>query len=152
MKWRFSCLESFSNILAYCRKMSDKHCESCKCKCEEKKVESLPTVVEEVKKPKAKRVLSDAQKAVLAKGREKRLELLKSKKGAVETKEEVKEETKKEEVKEEPKVEIKPASKPIEIPKPSNPVKPKAKMIVKPYIAKPQGVRFIRNANAFVEF
>lgn len=134
--------------------MSDKHCESCKCKCEEKKVESLPTVVEEVKKPKAKRVLSDAQKAVLAKGREKRLELLKSKKEEpkVEMKKEVKEETKKEEVKEEPKVEIKPASKPIEIPKPSNPVKPKAKMIVKPYIAKPQGVRFIRNANAFVEF
>ena len=86
--------------------MSDKHCESCKCKCEEKKVESLPTVVEEVKKPKAKRVLSDAQKAVLAKGREKRLELLKSKKGAVETKEEVKEETKKEEVKEEEKEKV----------------------------------------------
>lgn len=120
--------------------MSEKHCESCKC------CEKLETVVEQPKKEKIKRVLSEAQKAVLAKGREKRLEMLKGKKEVVPVKEE-----KKEEVKEEPPVISKPvavASQPIDIPK-------KPKMVIKPHIMKksnPIGVRFVRGINHSVEF
>lgn len=115
--------------------MSD-NSEKCKC--------CLPNEVKEVKEKK-KRVLSEAQLAVLAKGREKRLELLKAKKEAkVESKVEVKEEVNVEEkakaVPTEPTKSV-----PIDIPAVS---KTKAKkMIVKPYNQKPMGVRFLQGSH-----